>query len=272
MVVFGVVVGCRCDTELRAGIHLTAPNVAGWAGCLGVFEERRKVSADGLEMTFAVSHPYAATRSRMLCSEVGCLLLGSRQVNVAAPFLLTGLLLPLLKRRSGSRIVNVSSISQGSTVRWDDLQYEKPGSYSEHSAYSLSKLLMAMFSMELAKRVGSRNLPVVSCDPGTVNTKMLLAGSLLLLLVSCIAAAARLPRFLTPAACACWQAGATAASTCRRRTTSSSWPPTRPCRRRATASTTSRKGRRGPAEWPTRRTRGRGYGRFSRASRAPRTE
>jgi NAD(P)-dependent dehydrogenase (short-subunit alcohol dehydrogenase family) len=31
---------------------------------------------------------------------------------VAAPFLLTSLLLPLLKKKAGSRIVNVSSISQ----------------------------------------------------------------------------------------------------------------------------------------------------------------
>ena len=53
----------------------------------GVFENRRHESADGLEMTFAV--------------------------NVAAPFLLTGLLLSTLQRRKKSRIVNVSSISQG---------------------------------------------------------------------------------------------------------------------------------------------------------------
>ena len=53
----------------------------------GVFETRRCESADGLEMTFAI--------------------------NVAAPFLLTGLLLPTLQKRKRSRIVNVSSISQG---------------------------------------------------------------------------------------------------------------------------------------------------------------
>jgi len=34
-------------------------------------------------------------------------------INVAAPFLLTGLLLPVLQKRRGSRVVNVSSISQG---------------------------------------------------------------------------------------------------------------------------------------------------------------
>ena len=53
----------------------------------GVFETTRRESADGLEMTFAI--------------------------NVAAPFLLTGLLLPTLQKRKRSRVVAVSSISQG---------------------------------------------------------------------------------------------------------------------------------------------------------------
>jgi len=97
----------------------------------------------------------------------------------------------------------------GGRVPWDDLQLAQPGAFSEHKAYSLSKLLMAMFSMELvggrvglnivtvetrsilccellirfhsswapqAAKHGSEALPVVCCDPGTVSTKMLLAG------------------------------------------------------------------------------------------------
>lgn len=117
----------------------------------GVFEHTRKTTGEaGFEQTFAI--------------------------NVAAPFFLTGLLLPLLQKRKNSRIVNISSISQGGSVPWDDLQLEKPGAYSDHRAYSLSKLLMAMLSMEQAERFGSANLPIVCCDPGTVNTKMLEAG------------------------------------------------------------------------------------------------
>ncbi len=116
----------------------------------GVFETRRKESAEGLEMTFAI--------------------------NVAAPFLLTGLLLPVLQKRKRSRIVNISSISQGGSVPWEDLQLALPGAYSDHRAYSLSKLLMAMLSMEQSDRFGSTDLPIVCCDPGTVNTKMLQAG------------------------------------------------------------------------------------------------
>lgn len=116
----------------------------------GVFEQKRKTSVEGLEMTFAI--------------------------NVAAPFLLTGLLLPLLQKRKYSRIVNISSISQGGSIPWEDLQLSLPGAFSDHRSYSLSKLLMAMMSMEQSDRFGSSELAIVCCDPGTVNTKMLEAG------------------------------------------------------------------------------------------------
>ena len=61
------------------------------------------------------------------------------------------------------------------TVDWDNLQFSK-GGWSSYASYGMSKRLMAMFSLELASRVGSDGPLVCSCDPGTVNTKMLLAG------------------------------------------------------------------------------------------------
>lgn len=67
----------------------------------GVFETRRKESPEGLEMTFAI--------------------------NVAAPFLLTGLLLPLLRRRKNSRIINISSISQGGAYHGTTYSSHFPG-------------------------------------------------------------------------------------------------------------------------------------------------
>lgn len=53
-------------------------------------------------------------------------------------------------------------------------QFEK-GGYSEHSAYSQSKLLDIMFNAELSRRV-SRSITCYALDPGTVDTKMLRAG------------------------------------------------------------------------------------------------
>jgi NAD(P)-dependent dehydrogenase (short-subunit alcohol dehydrogenase family) len=91
-------------------------------------------------------------------------------VNVLAPYLLTGLLLPLLQ----DRVVNVSSISAGSSIDWDNLQQEK--GYSDHGAYSLSKLAMQMLTVRMAQLLQPRGLQVACLDPGTVNTKVLLAG------------------------------------------------------------------------------------------------
>ena len=72
------------------------------------------------------------------------------------------------------RIINVSSISAGSSIPWDNLNAER--SYSSHSTYSLSKLAMMLFTTELAKRLGPGPPTVNTLDPGTVNTKMLIAG------------------------------------------------------------------------------------------------
>jgi NAD(P)-dependent dehydrogenase (short-subunit alcohol dehydrogenase family) len=101
-------------------------------------------------------------------------------VNVVAPFVITSLLLgkPLEVK---SRIVIASSISQCGSIRdWEDLSYGRR-SYSAHAAYSESKLLDAMLTMEFADRLkaagfGPERITCNCLDPGTVNTKMLSAG------------------------------------------------------------------------------------------------
>jgi NAD(P)-dependent dehydrogenase (short-subunit alcohol dehydrogenase family) len=121
----------------------------------GVYEESLVRTHDGLEMTFAV--------------------------NVLAPFVITSTLLSTLLAQPKSRIVIASSISQGRSIReWDDVAYCNRG-YSAHGAYSDSKLLDAMLAMEMAARLQEAGLGTdrITCnclDPGTVNTKMLLAG------------------------------------------------------------------------------------------------
>ncbi|KAL0047483.1 hypothetical protein WJX82_004625 [Trebouxia sp. C0006] len=110
----------------------------------GVFETQRSLSEDGYEMTWAI--------------------------NVLAPFLLTS----LLKDVVTDRIVNVSSISAGSSIDFDNLQQEK--GFSSHNSYSLSKLASMMFTCDLAEHMKPKGVTVNCLDPGTVNTKMLIAG------------------------------------------------------------------------------------------------
>ncbi len=105
----------------------------------GGFWATRRVTADGLEHTFAVNH--------------------------LAPFLLTGLLLDRLT----ARIVTVSSGAHAAgKIDFDDLQGERR--YSGQRAYSQSKLANIMFSYELARRLDGTGVTATVLHPGVVRT------------------------------------------------------------------------------------------------------
>eukprot|EP00578_Thalassiosira_sp_NH16_P024703 CAMPEP_0181095618 /NCGR_PEP_ID=MMETSP1071-20121207/10607_1 /TAXON_ID=35127 /ORGANISM="Thalassiosira sp., Strain NH16" /LENGTH=332 /DNA_ID=CAMNT_0023177995 /DNA_START=21 /DNA_END=1019 /DNA_ORIENTATION=+ len=128
-------------------------------------------------------------------------------INVLAPFVLTRKLLPSLIRGDDVRVITTSSISQSRTLpdldslfsrRLQDGKYYgnvEPLPYSAHSFYSYSKLGDFLFTAKLAKLLSSyqldsgndasipqtlidnmRRIQCLTMDPGTVNTKMLLAG------------------------------------------------------------------------------------------------
>jgi NAD(P)-dependent dehydrogenase (short-subunit alcohol dehydrogenase family) len=109
----------------------------------------RQESADGIELRFAV--------------------------NYLAPFLLTELLLPLLRRSAPSRVVNVASVGQG-PIDFDDVMLER--GYEPLRAYRQSKLAQVMFTFELAQRLraaGETGVTVNALHPATLmNTKMAL--------------------------------------------------------------------------------------------------
>ncbi len=91
-------------------------------------------------------------------------------VNYLAPFLLTNLLLPLLKNASPARIVNVSSAGQY-PLDFDDLMSEKK--FDGVNAYRRSKLALIMFTIDLAEQVKNHSITVNSLHPGTyLNTNM----------------------------------------------------------------------------------------------------
>ncbi|MGB8320133.1 MAG: SDR family oxidoreductase [Ignavibacteriaceae bacterium] len=91
-------------------------------------------------------------------------------VNYLAPFLLTNLLVPLLKKSTSSRIVNVSSAGQ-SPVNFDDIMLEK--NFNSTQAYCQSKLALIMFTIDLAAKLKKDNITVNSLHPGTyLNTNM----------------------------------------------------------------------------------------------------
>lgn len=86
-------------------------------------------------------------------------------VNHLGHFLLTNLLLDMLKMSSPSRIVVVSSMAHAfGKIHQDDLMYEK--SYSKWGAYMQSKLANILFTRELAKKLEGSGVTVNCCHPG----------------------------------------------------------------------------------------------------------
>jgi NAD(P)-dependent dehydrogenase (short-subunit alcohol dehydrogenase family) len=111
----------------------------------GVIRSKRITTADGLEMTFAV--------------------------NYLAYFLLTKLLLDVLKASAPSRIVNVASGDHSNgTIDFDDLQGEK--GYKVAKAYSQSKLATVLFTYELARRLEGTGVTANCLHPGVVGTNL----------------------------------------------------------------------------------------------------
>ncbi len=94
-------------------------------------------------------------------------------VNYLSHFLLTRLLLPLLEKTEGSRVVSLSSNAhKNGKIHFDDLQFKKK--YSAIAAYSQSKLACLMFAYELQRRLyasGSKVLSVAA-HPGMSDTNL----------------------------------------------------------------------------------------------------
>ena len=106
----------------------------------GVFSDF-KLSEDGLEMTIATNH--------------------------FAYFLLTNLLLDLLKKADSARIVNVASDSHY-RGKIDYESFKKDNGYFVLKAYEQSKLANVLFTAELAERLKGTRITANSLHPGSM--------------------------------------------------------------------------------------------------------
>jgi len=113
----------------------------------GNFYRDRLLSSDGVEMTLAVNH--------------------------LAPFLLTILLLDLLKASAPARVVNVASSSHKSIISVDLENLQGESNYDGFAAYSLSKLGNVLFTQSLADKLNGTSVTANALNPGVVNTKLL---------------------------------------------------------------------------------------------------
>ncbi|XP_063905056.1 retinol dehydrogenase 11-like [Zophobas morio] len=88
--------------------------------------------------------------------------------NYFAPFLLTILLLDLLKKSAPSRIVNVSSAA---AKMIHNLNLEELNKYGGWMLYCRTKLCQIYFTQELAKRLEGTNVTTYSLHPGAINSE-----------------------------------------------------------------------------------------------------
>ena len=98
--------------------------------------------------------------------------------NHLGHFLLTGLLLDIIKKTPNSRIANQSSLVHkqkqygGADIFFDDLNFEK--SYNKDHAYGQSKLANLLFTYELDRQLKAHNIStiVTAAHPGYTNTNL----------------------------------------------------------------------------------------------------
>jgi len=147
------------DMSSQASVRALAEQIRQKYPCLDVLVNNaggaawaRTLSAEGFELTLAANYLGAA--------------------------LLTLLLLDLLKASAPARIVNVSSSeSQDARLDMQDLRFERR-KYSAVAAYRQSKLLMNVFTFELARRLAGTGVTANCLHPGAVATNIWSADSM----------------------------------------------------------------------------------------------
>ncbi len=115
----------------------------------GVYENEKLFTLDRYEMTFGV--------------------------NYLAHFLLTILLLDLLKTSNPSRIINVSSIAHAN-CDFDLKNLNSDKHFDSYNAYAISKAANILFTYSLAESLKGTNVTVNSLHPGVITTKLLEKG------------------------------------------------------------------------------------------------
>jgi retinol dehydrogenase-12 len=95
------------------------------------------------------------------------------QVNYLSAFYLTHLMLDALKRAEQGRIINLSS-SVYAVGKFAPEHLERARRFPAFSAYANSKLLMLLFSVELANRLKNTPVTANAVHPGIVKTPMML--------------------------------------------------------------------------------------------------
>jgi len=110
----------------------------------GIVDYHRRESKDGIENTFAT--------------------------NFLAPFLMTNLLIDVLKKSAPARIINLTSGLYSGTIHFNDLEFKKD--FSAMKVYGHSKLAIILFTRLLAERLKGTGVTANCVNPGMSATNL----------------------------------------------------------------------------------------------------
>jgi NAD(P)-dependent dehydrogenase (short-subunit alcohol dehydrogenase family) len=131
---------------LAKEIHVRVPHLDLLINNAGSVFTQRRMSVDNIEMTLAT--------------------------NYLGPFLLTQLMIDLLKNSSNPRVINISSAAHTwGTIDLNDLLYESR-KYQFLKVYAQSKLLLNIASFESARRLKNQGITINCIHPGAVKTNL----------------------------------------------------------------------------------------------------
>ena len=124
--------------QKRDKLHILINNAALWP-------TKKIMTPEGLETQFAINH--------------------------LSHFLLTNLLLDIIRSSAPARIINTSSgLHKRAKIDFDNLQAEK--SYKHMRVYGQTKLENVLFTKELARRLNGTGVTVNSFTPGMTSTNL----------------------------------------------------------------------------------------------------
>lgn len=91
--------------------------------------------------------------------------------NYLGPFKLTHNLLPMLREKTPSRIINIGSgMHKTGKINWNDLQSEK--NYKSMQVYATTKLMLTTYTYALAERLQDTGITANIVEPGFVATNL----------------------------------------------------------------------------------------------------
>jgi len=131
--------------QLAAQLLARYPRIQVLLNNAGAIYARRQMTADGVELTWAVNH--------------------------LAPFLLTNLVLDRMKTSRPARIVTTSSgAHEGARIPFDDLNAQRSWGGAGFTRYGETKLANVLFTAELARRLEGTGVTANAFHPGFVAT------------------------------------------------------------------------------------------------------